>query len=672
MSQRLRFALSSVALLVLVTAASSLEAQDLPDNWQSLPPAEFVDIVEPLQESGVVSLSEDEPTTQHAANLILSLIGTAEPDYALLARLERIGRRVFHKDADEKKELIEAIRAREDDWTGRPYADVRAKITLMGSSLAMPFEELIEEAKKWKDAGGQLADVAKEDLGAAGFVFSSSHMVSGSFAIRWEGSITAPQAGEYTFSVSSVDINGSHEDYYVDKSMSVSVGGQQIISANPADWSYTAQPISLQAGEHTPVQVDLSIEASPSTGVLHAMLLWSGPGIETSIIPDDAFTPPDGEGTGLEATYTWRENGQFQRVTRNDPSIDFVWGYGRLDVSATTEVPVQANAALWSNAMSAEVLDELEASGEPHSFFLDPEGTSSALTSAQRRTFLRELVVRPSLIDQLTPKDAWKVYRAFRYGAVEEALDFVGLWTQQHADHAPNPTAVSLHSIDGNFRDACRRIGHFIAHGTSQADDLRDGHLELADGSCCLPIAYILNYSYLTQGRLDEWIADLDSRLDQPGVTGDQRANWLIARGHAEEIRQGPSDPFTVPHSRWGAARPWLDQALADAQSAEVKARATKEIAARLIISRQYDEARAVLQEVAASAPVEIAAEFNDIIESVNAAEANLQVAQQEQAEAADQAYLDSLQRRRDRASAAGNTEAVARYDALIQAASGE
>ncbi|MCA9077795.1 MAG: hypothetical protein KDA93_22400 [Planctomycetaceae bacterium] len=671
MSQCFRFAISTAAVFLVAATVTPLEAQELPGNWQSLPPEEFVDVVQPLQESGVVPLDIDEPTTQHAANVLLDLIDT-EQDYSVLAKLQRIGRRVFHKDAEKKEQLKAAVRAREDDWTGRSYAEMRAKIDLM-DSLGMPFEELIGEAIKWRDAGGQLADMAKEDLFAAGFIFSSAHIVSGSVSVRWEGSITAPQAGNYTFSVSPIDVNASYKDHFVKKSVTVSVNGQQIISATPNDWSYKADPVSLQAGEPSPIQVDLTIEASADAeGALHAILFWEGPGIETTVVPADALSPVEGAGEGLEATYTWSEGGAFQRVTRIDPTIDFVWGHGRLDVTEDTDVQKQASATLWNDTMSADYLNNLEASGELHPFLVDPEGTASALSSAQRRTFLQELVVRPNLLTSMKPKGAWELYQAFRFGAVEEALDVFGLWAIQHADHTVNPGAGSIHSIDGDFRDACRRVGHFIAHQTSQADELHDGHLEQTDGSCCLPIAYTLNYSYLTQGKLDEWIADLDARLDQPGVAGDKRVNWLIARGHAEEIRQGPSGPYTVPHYRWGAARPWLDQALADAQSDEVKARVAKEIAARLLISGQYDEARTVLQDASASAPAEIVANLNEMIASVNSAEANLQVAQQEQAEAAEQAYLDSLQRRRDRASAAGNTEAVARYDALLQAASGE
>ncbi|MCA9077774.1 MAG: hypothetical protein KDA93_22295 [Planctomycetaceae bacterium] len=669
MSQRLRFAISSAAVFLVAGTVSSVEAQELPGNWQSLPPEEFVDVLEPLQENGTVSGSEDEPTTRHAANLLLENIDT-EQDYSVLARLQRIGRRVFHTDSGKTQQLKAAIVAREDDWTGRPYEHARGRITLM-AYLGFPFEDRLDVGRQWHLAGGQLTDVWEEDLYAAQYVLSSAHVVSGSFSVRWEGNITAPQAGNYSFSVSPIDVNAIHDKYHVQLSMTVTVGGQQVISATPAVWDDASSPVSLQAGSSTPIQVDLTVEAASDVrGALHAMLFWEGPGIERGIVPASQLTPPDGSGQGLEGTYTWNENGEFQRVTRVDSTIDFVWGNGHL--AMTENLDSESVQKFLDEAMSSTALDGYEASGELHPSFKSPDHTSSLLTSAQRRAFLQDLIVRPSLLNDVEPKDAWKFYRSYRFGAADEALEVFGLWALQHADRTPNPSAGSSHSIDGDFRDACRRIGHYIAHETSQADELRDGHLEQTDGSCCLPIAYTLNYSYLSQGKLDEWIADLDARLDQPGVAGDKRVNWLIARGHAEEIRQGPSGPYTVPHYRWGAARPWLDQALADAQSAEVKARVAKEIAARLLISRQYDEARTVLQEAAASTPAEIAADLNGLIESVNSAEADLQVAQQEQAAAAEQAYLDSLQRRRDRASAAGNTEAVARYDALLQATSGE
>ncbi len=655
--------------LICIAAAPAVSAQGtLPDNWQSLEPLAFVEAVEAVAD-GDIDADTVEDVRLHAANELMSRVDT-DNDYALMVRLQRIGRRVFHRDAAKMQQIRDTLRNRQDDWTAKSYDEMRAKISLM-DYLGMPLPDLLVPARRWFETGGQLAEVWDEDLPMVHFILGPTEIVEGSFSVRWEGAITAPATGNYTFSISPINTSAIHKDYTLQQSMSVTIDGQAVINATPDNWESESEPVSLQADTATPIVVNLSVEASGKAfGVMHAMLYWSGPGVTQTIIPSDRLSPPEGEDSGLQAEYTWNDGGLFKRVTRIDPEIDFSWAR-KLGLTEDTTTEKQATAAMWASAMSQTALDGFETSEDMHPFFRDPFITSQGLTSGQRQEFLKELIVRPDLLRNVTPRDFWKFYTAFRLGAPEEALDAVGVWAIRHADHcavmAPDTSHVA---IDIYFRDCCRRIGQRLAHESNQTDAFRNAHIEMADGSCCLPTAYILGYSYLTKGQIDEWIAFLDAKLAEPAVTGEQRINWLLARAQAAEIRLGSTKPYWAPRERLLDGRAFIEEAAEAATTSETKCRCAQEIAARLTATHQFDESRAILLAAVSSAPDQ-EQELYQLVDRVNDVESSLQRAQDERAAEARDSYRKSLISRRERALAAGDSDAVARYDALINAAQG-
>jgi hypothetical protein len=97
------------------------------------------------------------------------------------------------------------------------------------------------------------------------------------FSVRWTGSITPPETGDYRFATRT------------DDGVRLWLGGDQIInnwSDHSATWNRTL-PIHLEAGE--PVGITLEFYENGGDAVME--LYWSGPGINEQIIPASFLSP---------------------------------------------------------------------------------------------------------------------------------------------------------------------------------------------------------------------------------------------------------------------------------------------------------------------------------------------------------------------------------------------
>jgi hypothetical protein len=97
---------------------------------------------------------------------------------------------------------------------------------------------------------------------------------------RWTGKLTAPETGDYTFSL--IGDNGFR--FYVDDALTIDhwVG----------DWDVeqNSRPVHLVAGEAH----DVKLELFQDTGGANAFLRWASATTPKQIVPESAFTPPDG------------------------------------------------------------------------------------------------------------------------------------------------------------------------------------------------------------------------------------------------------------------------------------------------------------------------------------------------------------------------------------------
>jgi hypothetical protein len=699
----LRRASLAVLFLLVMAAARSGQAQQastLPANWQQLSPTDFATLVRQyFEQETFKSLSTTDQTSLAAQGALLFSqvdFGNTSLSYQTLETLQLVGQPQLDQwiVAQAKSALI----ARRDDWTGKPYVEMRSKVMLM-MRLAVPDPVWNMEARRWVLAGGTSAQVPPNDL-AYDFVrqmFADFKVIDRSFSVTWVGQISAPQTGDYTFFISPIDVNMGFSSPSVSVSMTVTLAGQPMISASPpsvpaplpvtsqpappptSNWVAHSNAVTLTAGTPVNLQVLVTVTAPQKipAGLLHAVLAWQGPGISRSLVPASAFTQASGT-PGLQATYTWTAGGQQQSLTRVDPMIDFAWTDSSLLLAQDPTSANQLADAMWQAMTSTDFITSYATatpSAKLHPFLRDPEQVSCGLSTARRQAFLDLLLQNPALLDAMDAPHAVGFFETFRVGTPDKALDVFGAWAARQPD---SPAALATGRIfDRDTRSSLAEMAILTTQQLpSQASRLQQEFLQLPDSRCSLPVAYTLTYSYLGLGKLSNWIATLDAKLADPTLTGDLRVNWLLARAQAEEFtRPGVYKyPFGAPYpSYWPIdGRQYLFQALNAAQTPAVKARVAKEIAAHLTIAADFQGAKDLLGQAASGLPDDQKSVLAGWQQQIDGFVAGRAQATQTQLSQANSAYLKRLQARRAQAASQGDSAAVSRYDALISAASSQ
>lgn len=669
---------SVLVVVAILLSSSSVTAQQatLPENWRQLSPTDLMTSVRELYDQGkfeTLSKSDQDAVRARGKELFTAIdVASTELAYPTVEGLHWLAFPLL--DGDNYVATRNAVLSRQDDWAGKSYLEMRSKFWLM-ERLGIEEAVCIAEARRWVDAGGTIDQVPTKDLTnevVLQLFAPNGKLIKGDFAIRWEGLVNAPETGAYTFSISPINVNSKDPAFPVSVSMRIAIEGQEILNATPANWVERSTPVNLTNGSPAAIRVEMSadVEQFPP-GTFHAQLYWEGPGVAKRIVQMERLSHP--MNSGLLATYTWTENDQQQTLSRKDAEIDFAWTNNAIFLAADKAVPQAAADTVWEQVSTDEYMTWCEGAGGAvkwHPYFREMRGAPASMSSGRRRAFLEKLLAHPALLDVLSPKDAVNLYQCFRFGATDEALRVFGKWAQQQADWQPSMSTDPI--FEGENRDWFRKMGICVTQELpTEVARLQSDYLELPDGRCCLPVAYSLAYSYLGRGKLDDWIAVLSARLNDQSVTGDKRVNWLLARAHAEELRDSQADPYAVPTIRVLNGRGYLDEGLLVFETSPVKVRIAKEIAARLVSTQQLSAAKSFLEQTANSLPEADRAQVLIWHQEIEAMEGALAQSQQAEAAATQDAYLKNLRKRRERANASGDTAAVERYDALINAAGG-
>jgi hypothetical protein len=679
---RLMYRIWKLAIVVAVLASSGADTRaqqpaSLPSNWQSLSPTDFVKAVLPFYDPGtesVVGNVDPNALRAQSTSLITNIdFSSTTLDYSTLNGLHLMANLQL-AEADQAR-ILSGLLARQDDWTGHPYSDLRAKLSLM-YRLKAPALLRIQEGRRWAQTGGTLASVPLQDVPEAYLYFQQIPVqaIDGSFAVHWAGLVTVPQTGAYTFGISPINVNSLVGKHPVAVTMSVNLGGNALLSATPAQWTVSSQPVNLTAGQPVAITVDWSVHGDQQlpNRALHTLLYWQGPGLASSIVPAASLSLPDGSGAGLQTTYTWTDNtGQPQTLTRTEPNIDAAWTSGPVWLLSDPTVTAQAADTLWQNATAPAYLAQLASNtgfAALHPFFKDPDLTASILTSARRKAFLDLLQAQPALLSAASAKQIGQLYGAYRIGASDDAIQTYIAWANQHADWQP---AIPMGNLfDPSARMTFRRLAlEMTVELPSQFDQLRTQGLTTQDGRCCLPVAYILAYGYLGQNKLHDWAQTLNDLLNNPTVAGDLRTNWLLARALVQEIRQGRPNLYKPIYERPMDGKSFVDQAGQAAQSQSNKVRVALEAAGRLASVQQFDAATAALQQVQNGATADQQKLLTNWLTQISALSAAQTALAANQDAAARQTYLNTLRQRLNQATSRGDTAAVDRYNALLNAA---
>ncbi|PRY23407.1 LamG-like jellyroll fold domain-containing protein [Pseudosporangium ferrugineum] len=134
-------------------------------------------------------------------------------------------------------------------------------------------------ARDFAELGGTLLDSNIDLPGLVG-TFQTLTGRSEHTTARWTGKLTAPATGDYTFSM--IGDNGFR--FLLDE--------KPVIDHWVGDWDVeqTSAPVRLEAGvAHT-----VRIEMFQDVGGANLFLRWAGAGLAKQIVPESAFTPPDG------------------------------------------------------------------------------------------------------------------------------------------------------------------------------------------------------------------------------------------------------------------------------------------------------------------------------------------------------------------------------------------
>lgn len=559
-----------IALLSSSLNMSALRAQqnsDLPANWRELPVADFVAALQERYDEFTheyAGITQEDAVRERAASLFrqINVQEAATSEFPVITGLYRAAWKKL--DENEQAAIRNALVARQDDWAGKPYIEMREKVGLMGW-VDVPFELRAKEAMRWVDAGNDVSQVFDKDLPLyIQHVIRQPQVIENSFSVRWEGRINAPQTGQYTFSISPINVSAVYGEYNLRQTMTVSIDGQPVLSATPEQWTTQSSPVQLTAGEPVAIVVETSIE-SPKlpVGEAHALLFWEGPGVAKSIVPQDRLTLPTTNDVGLRATYTWKAGDEQKTIVQVDPNVEFAWTSGRLTLSNEATYQRLGSGFFWSKMIDPQYLADLENNTQTkiHPLLADPASAAESLPVARRQAFLDELLARPRLLEGLNATQAVALYKAFRIGTPDAALAVFGRWARQNANiECGMPYEPLIPGVDNDNREAYRILSVAVTQQLpAHAARLQNEFLELEDGTCCLPVAYTLAYSYLSQDRLNDWIEILNAKLQDQATAGDRRVNWLLARAHADEIRQGPAMPYVRVQHRVFDGRVWID-----------------------------------------------------------------------------------------------------------------
>lgn len=493
------------------------------------------------------------------------------------------------------------------------------------------------------------------------------------FSVRWTGFVEAPRDGDYTFSICPINANCEHRQHFARQTTSVWVDGRQVLDSTENGWTHRGNPAALSQGQPQAIRVEFSFtyRGTPEnpTNIVYpaiAMLMWEGPGVDKSIVPASAFTLAEGTGNGLLAEYSFSVDGT--QDTRTEPTIDHAW-FGQMAVLPTNpEIHAQLVNRAWALALEPEYLaqwDSEETRPSANVMWLEPT-LLTLMDSSQHASVASELLARPVLLETYSSLSQINgFYWMSRTGAPEKSLDVLGTWMQANPDNDPRFDNISeIRGVPSYLTE------DLVWQNRPNLDLFEERYLNMPDGGCCLPVAYVVCYGHQVEGRITEWIEKLDARLDDDSLTGDRRVNWLLARAHAEEIRHNRPGRHFEKTNRYLAGRDWIELACLAAQSEPVRLRAHKEYAIRLVARERFDGARQWLEFAATrfsdAASAEALAAWADEIDQ---AEADCRQKRQEAEEAAQQVYIQQLRSRHQRASDAGDDQAVGRYEQLLTAA---
>lgn len=469
------------------------------------------------------------------------------------------------------------------------------------------------------------------------------------FSARWTGSITAPRTAEYT-------LRQIQQYSGTNSQLLVTIGGQAVLDSRDKERGperFESHSVTLTAGEPTPIVVEMRHDVSRidySEGAPMVVLTWESAGMPEAIIPSSAYAPPEGFGekgaSGLQGEYFAGMDFSDLKVTRLDPALDIVSSWPPI-------APVhQVKSAAVLDTCVEKLTDDAflgaaveEGNQEVFSHLL--WRIAYRMSATERERLVETLLANPRVLAYLTPEAMGRLYQAVYFLPGGQPVELLGRWSLER----PQPrcqVGVFPGWSEGSYQqvnlDYYWLIGRFLQGPYhDNAERLLSEYLVREDGECNLTIAYILAFSGKDRSMREILLDRLADQLEQDDLSGDIRATWLIAKAFAEEVPQGLGRPRPLRGIRS------LEEAIEGAQSANIIAWVTQEIAARMLAQGEADAAKSlVLERLDAFAASGIAEHSTLLIQAADAAvHQSAQLSALRSVEA-DRLYREELLKRRD------------------------
>jgi hypothetical protein len=455
------------------------------------------------------------------------------------------------------------------------------------------------------------------------------------FTVTWTGMLAAPRTGAYKFSTTPVNVNKQFGIDRVRHTLVATVGSAAVLNAVPptpeelraqmarrlkdtgasetqsadiVEWPFEGAPVQLQAGQAVPIRVEMSYECTqPNPADMPtAILCWEGPGMSRQPVFKEALSSGDGAAPGLRSEYRWQEHGEPRTAVVESSVVDFAWASPASVAPSNPELLARLSERYWELAIDPAYLEACAAGDVVHAFVQD-ENSTVGLSAAQRQAFLELATNNAALLDRLTDGQLLLTYRKLRFGAEDQAIDFVGHWMQQRPDLV---SAIVDDFFPRNREPYYELATEMALQLPSQLQQLQDSFLEQENGRCVLPVAYVITYGKsLLDSRamasvtsatemptgMSDWIDYLAEKAGETTVPGDARANWLLARAQAAESAVIFGDLGPVARENFLAGLEWLTEARLIVEGMEVKERVYREEVARVLAARRQSKLAPIL-----------------------------------------------------------------------------
>lgn len=160
------------------------------------------------------------------------------------------------------------------------------------------------------DPPGAVVVQALAEKGRAYALYARRRTEVDRVTVRWKGSLTSRQSGRFNLYTISRD------------AVRLWLNDQLLIeNTRRSELTESRGEVELQAG--VPAKIRLEYYETGSNSV--AKLLWSGPGVEKTVIPAASLKSAGSSGPGLTGEYFEERRMRQLAMTRVDPVIDFEW-----------------------------------------------------------------------------------------------------------------------------------------------------------------------------------------------------------------------------------------------------------------------------------------------------------------------------------------------------------